>query len=70
MCPRPEEKLGALLHLVRDVVTPEQPTILFTATRHHVEYLYNMLSKEGIGCACVFGSMDQTARKIHVAKFR
>ncbi|GLI58727.1 hypothetical protein VaNZ11_000480 [Volvox africanus] len=67
---RMEDKLAALLHLVREVVPAKQLTILFTATRHHAEFLYNLLLKEGVDAACVFGSMDQTARKIHVAKFR
>ena len=67
---RPEEKLGALVYLVREVVDANQQTIMFAATRHHVEYLHNLFNAEGIPAACVFGSMDQTARKIHVAKFR
>ncbi|GAX82476.1 hypothetical protein CEUSTIGMA_g9903.t1 [Chlamydomonas eustigma] len=67
---RPEEKLGALVYLVREVVDANQPTIMFVATRHHVEFLHNLFNQEGIPAACVFGSMDQTARKIHVAKFR
>ncbi|KXZ47428.1 hypothetical protein GPECTOR_35g866 [Gonium pectorale] len=65
-----EDKLAALLHLVREVVPADQLTILFTATRHHAEFLYTLLLREGVDAACVFGSMDQTARKIHVAKFR
>lgn len=51
--------MAALLHLVRDVVPIKQLTILFTATRHHAEFLYNLLIKEGVDAACVFGSMDQ-----------
>ncbi|GFR43623.1 hypothetical protein Agub_g4722, partial [Astrephomene gubernaculifera] len=65
-----EDKVAALLHLVREVVSGRQLTILFTATRHHAEFLYTLLLKEGLDATCVFGSMDQTARKIHVAKFR
>ena len=67
---RPEEKMGALLYLVREIVSTNEPTILFAATRHHVEYLHTLFNHEGIPAACVYGSMDQTARKIHVAKFR
>ena len=58
-CLRPEEKLGALVYLVREVVEANQPTILFAATRHHVEYLHNLFNQEGIPAACVFGAMDQ-----------
>lgn len=67
---RAGDKLAALLHLVREVVSANQLTILFASTRHHVEFLYNLMEIEKIPAACVFGTMDQTARKIHVAKFR
>lgn len=65
-----EDKTAALLHLVREVVPAAQLTILFTSTRHHAEFLYQLLLKEGVQAACVFGNMDQAARKIQVAKFR
>jgi ATP-dependent RNA helicase DDX54/DBP10 len=67
---RQEDKLAGLMYLVRELLPAAQPTIIFASTRHHVEFLYNLLSREGIQVACVFGTMDQTARKIHVAKFR
>ncbi len=44
---------------MREVVPADQLTILFTATRHHAEFLYTLLLKEGVDAACVFGSMDQ-----------
>lgn len=56
---RKEEKLGALLHLLRDMVAADQLTILFAATRHHVEYLHALCARENIPSACVYGSMDQ-----------
>lgn len=31
--------MAALLHLLREVVPAKQLTILFTATRHHAEFL-------------------------------
>lgn len=70
-CPaRPADKLGALIYLVREVLPAKQLTILFTATRHHVEFLHGLLTREGIESVPVYGTMDQTARKIHLAKFR
>jgi hypothetical protein len=67
---RDDDKLAALLFLLREVVPADRLTIVFAATRHHVEFLHILLAREGIDAACVFGAMDQTARKIHVAKFR
>ncbi|KAL4420282.1 hypothetical protein ABPG77_005622 [Micractinium sp. CCAP 211/92] len=67
---RHEDKPAALLFLLREVIPSNQLTIVFTSTRHHVEFLQALLEKEGIEAACVHGSMDQAARKIHIAKFR
>ncbi|KAL7789075.1 P-loop containing nucleoside triphosphate hydrolase protein [Trichoderma ceciliae] len=45
-------------------------TIIFTATKHHVEYLYNLLQQAGFATSHVYGSLDQTARRIQVEDFR
>ena len=67
---RQDEKPAALLHLLREVVPAKQQSIIFVATKHHVEYLNELLQAEGIVPSVVYGAMDQTARKIHIAKFR
>ncbi|KAF6264094.1 P-loop containing nucleoside triphosphate hydrolase protein [Scenedesmus sp. NREL 46B-D3] len=67
---RADDKPAALLWLVREGLPQGSSTLVFASTRHHVEFLHNLMSHEGVPAACVFGSMDQTARKIHVAKFR
>ena len=36
---RAEDKTAALLHLLQSVVPERQQTVVFTATKHHVEYL-------------------------------
>jgi ATP-dependent RNA helicase DDX54/DBP10 len=56
---RAEDKPAALLWLVREVVPQQQLTLVFAATRHHVEFLHQLLTKEGVNAACVYGSMDQ-----------
>jgi ATP-dependent RNA helicase DDX54/DBP10 len=48
----------------------EHSTIIFTATKHHVEYLANLLRHAGFSVSYVYGSLDQTARKIQVESFR
>ncbi|KAI4763745.1 ATP-dependent RNA helicase dbp10 [Aureobasidium sp. EXF-3400] len=100
-----QEKEGALVHILRDVIKmpsgptertkqakedsmknkkrkrgPEGPganetptehsTIVFAATKHHVEYLYNMLGQLGYAVSYVYGALDQTARKIQIQEFR
>lgn len=48
----------------------EHSTIVFTATKHHVEYLSALLREQGFTVSYVYGSLDQTARMIHVDNFR
>lgn len=45
-------------------------TIIFTATKHHVEYISNLLISAGFSVSHVYGSLDQTARRIQVENFR
>lgn len=45
-------------------------TIVFAATKHHVEYLANLLMAVGYAVSYVYGSLDQTARKAQIQDFR
>ncbi|MCJ1411624.1 ATP-dependent RNA helicase dbp10 [Ptychographa xylographoides] len=45
-------------------------TIIFTATKHHVEYIASLLRLSGFAVSHVYGSLDQTARKMQVQDFR
>jgi ATP-dependent RNA helicase DDX54/DBP10 len=58
-----------------EVIKPnESPTahstIIFAATKHHVEYLVALLRRSGYVVSYVYGSLDQTARKMQVHDFR
>ena len=44
---RHEDKLAALLHLLRNVLKENEKTVIFVATKHHVELLRMMLNKQG-----------------------
>lgn len=48
----------------------EHSTIVFAATKHHVEYLSAILREQGFAVSYIYGSLDQTARKIQVENFR
>jgi ATP-dependent RNA helicase DDX54/DBP10 len=48
----------------------QHSTIVFTATKHHVEYLANVLQQAGFAVSHVYGSLDQTARRNQVEDFR
>ncbi|XP_028274374.1 ATP-dependent RNA helicase DDX54 [Parambassis ranga] len=66
---RIDDKPALLLHLLRNVVKPQEQTVVFAATKHHVEYLKELLTIEGIECAYIYSALDQTARKINIGKF-
>ncbi|KAL3427219.1 DEAD/DEAH box helicase [Phlyctema vagabunda] len=48
----------------------EHSTIIFAATKHHVDYLASLLRLSGFAVSHAYGSLDQTARKIQVEDFR
>ena len=56
---------------VKPHVSPTQhSTIVFAATKHHVEYLAALLRQSGYAVSHAYGALDQTARKIQVQDFR
>ena len=48
----------------------EHSTIVFAATKHHVDYLAALLRQSGFAVSHAYGSLDQTARKMQVQDFR
>ncbi|XP_058472790.1 ATP-dependent RNA helicase DDX54 [Solea solea] len=66
---RVDNKPAMLLHLLRNVMKPQEQTVVFVATKHHVEYIKELLLSEGIECAYIYSALDQTARKINIGKF-
>mgnify|MGYP002721919442 FL=1 len=52
-----------------DQLKPYQ-TIIFCATKHHVEYLLLVLTTMGYACSHIYSSLDQAARSIQMNQFR
>lgn len=67
---RNEDKIAVLLYFLRNIVKPAEQTLVFVATKHHVEYLSLILNEAGIYCTVMYSALDQTCRKINAAKFR
>lgn len=67
---RSTEKVAALLYILRKIIPKDQLTIIFTATKHHSEFLHGVLEAVGISSTLVYGSMDQDARTENLRKFR
>lgn len=53
-----------------NVLPLEHSTIVFVPTKHHVEYITNMLKDAGYLCSYIYGSLDQHARKNQLYQFR
>ncbi|CAJ0927833.1 unnamed protein product [Ranitomeya imitator] len=66
---RAEDKPAVLLHLLRCIVKPQEQTVIFVATKHHAEYLKELLDMQGIPCSHIYSALDQTARKINLGLF-
>lgn len=67
---RQEEKLAALLYLIRDHIRSDEQSLIFVSTKHHVQFLHHLLREEGIDPSVCYGDMDQDDRKINVSRFR
>jgi superfamily II DNA/RNA helicase len=67
---RSNEKVASLLYLVRSIIPKEHMTIVFTATRHHSEYIHHLFQKIGVTSTVVYGSMDQDLRTSNLKDFR
>ncbi|GJR02334.1 putative DEAD-box ATP-dependent RNA helicase 29 isoform X2 [Tanacetum coccineum] len=67
---RQEEKLAALLYLIREHIKSDEQSLIFVSTKHHVQFLDHLIRAEGIEPSVCYGDMDQDDRKINVARFR
>lgn len=65
-----EEKDASLVYLLTSIIPATSQTIVFVATKHHVEYVHSLLTLAGLSTTYIFGSLDQVARKMHIARFR
>jgi ATP-dependent RNA helicase DDX54/DBP10 len=67
-----EEKEAALLYILENMIeiNDERLCMIFAPTKHHVDYLHELLKSAGIQSTYIYGSLDQSARKIHLARFR
>ncbi|KAI3512427.1 hypothetical protein L1887_19743 [Cichorium endivia] len=67
---RQEEKLAALLYLIREHIRSDEQSLIFVSTKHHVQFLDHLIREEGIEPSVCYGDMDQDDRKINVSRFR
>lgn len=66
---RPDERVAALFVLLKNCIKSNEQTIVFAATKYHVEYLHMLLENAGIPNTYIYSNLDPSARKINAAKF-
>lgn len=54
----------------REQTTAPHQTLVFAATKHHVEYLQTLLTAAGYAVSHIYGALDQTARSFQMDQFR
>ncbi len=75
---RSMDKDAVLLHLLDHIRDDKEQnegnrtglTLIFAATRHHVEYITTLLVASGVSATMIYGTLDQEARKHNLAAFR
>uniref|UniRef100_A0A7S3KPE4 RNA helicase n=1 Tax=Euplotes crassus TaxID=5936 RepID=A0A7S3KPE4_EUPCR len=67
---RSTDKPAALLYLLKEHIKEEELTIIFAATKYHVDYLQQLLLTAGLKSNYIYGAMDQSQRENAVALFR
>jgi ATP-dependent RNA helicase DDX54/DBP10 len=56
--------------VAQEQFTAPHQTLVFAATKHHVEYLTTLLTAAGYAVSHIYGSLDQTARTQQMDQFR
>jgi len=64
-----DKKKKSKSKLTEQFTAPHQ-TLIFAATKHHVEYLLNLLTFAGYAVSHIYGSLDQGARTYQMDQFR
>ncbi|EWC45374.1 ATP-dependent RNA helicase dbp10 [Drechslerella stenobrocha 248] len=65
-----KKKRKRFLNLPKNELSNPHSTIIFASTKHHVEYLANLLKAFGYAVSYVYGTLDQVARRNQVDMFR
>lgn len=71
---RHDDKTALLLHLLRSIVPTNEQIVVFVATRHHCEYLKELLSQQLqqdlFSAVTIYSSLDHSTRKINLARYQ
>ncbi|EPS36075.1 hypothetical protein H072_10498 [Dactylellina haptotyla CBS 200.50] len=65
-----KRKRKRFVNLPKNELSNPHSTIIFASTKHHVDYIANLLTTFGFSVSYVYGTLDQVARRNQVEKFR
>lgn len=65
-----EEREAALLYMFKHLIPDNESTIVFVSTKHHVDYVHELLNSNDISNTYIYGPLDMAARRSHLLKFR
>lgn len=58
------------MFILHEIVKADETSIIFAATKYHVEYLHSVLTSANIPNVFVYGSLDMNAWSEALTKFR
>lgn len=67
------DKTGSILYIMQELIdfqNPDHQSIIFAATRHHVEFLHETCRQASLKTTFIYGAMDQSTREERLALFR
>lgn len=71
---RHDDKTALLLHLLRSIIPSNEQIVLFVGTRHHCEYLKELLSQQLqqdlFSAVTIYSTLDHSTRKINLARYQ
>ena len=71
---RHDDKTALVLYLLRSIIPVDQQVVIFVATRHHCEYLKELLEQQQqqdlFSAVTIYSTLDHTTRKINLARYQ
>jgi ATP-dependent RNA helicase DDX54/DBP10 len=71
---RHDDKTSLLLYLLRSIIPSDQQIVVFVGTRHHCEYLKELLEQQQqqdlFSAVTIYSTLDHSTRKFNLAKYQ
>lgn len=71
---RHDDKTALLLYILRSIIPVDQQIVIFVGTRHHCEYLKELLEhqqqQEIFSSVTIYSTLDHSTRKINLSRYQ